>query len=565
MRRRNRLLASALILSLAASVPVAAPVAAQVSSAPLGPVDAWGVGWMGAADGAVPSSFWNNTTGETVGPILAALQPKDLSPAGRTLLRRILASRTKGPDGGGALTPERLRLLELLGESANAADLRKRYPATEWGKTGELETAELDLLNGRSDQACAALNGKPAADAGWMPLRAVCATLKGDAAAAGFAAEQVAKTDEAFGVWLISALPAMTSAAASPAIKKPDGKYATPLQAAISVTGKLSVPANALATAPADVAAAIALDAKATPDQRRAALRPAFSAGKLKPADALAILSLKEEAPANAPKSRAAPRPDYIAQAIAAASNKDAKPEDRAGAYAAALRSAETPEDGRLIASVLAAAIKALPRNDATLPYAEPLTRAAITVGDTKLATDWRKHLATLPKDKKDAWALARIDLMLSYAGGTSEKPGAILDRMLDAAPVPAPVATGAAARAPSTGEQLLTIRRIENARALFLAFGMGRDLSASQRAVLSGQRTAGRGVSDAAIARITAAVRAKANAEATLAILGQLGSDTSAISFAGVADLLTQLRDIGLETDANALALEALQTWKAL
>jgi len=556
MRRRNSLVLSVLTLSLA----VLAPAAAQVSSAPPASVDSWGVGWISAADGAVPSAFWANTGADTLGPILAAIQPKDLSPAGRALLRRILTSRAKGPDGGGALTPERLRLLELLGESAHAADLRRRFPATDWGKTGELEAAELDLVQGRQDQACGALTGKPPADAGWMPLRAVCAALKGDAAASNLAAEQVARADEALGVWLIGALPAI----ASPEIKKPDGRYATPLQAAVSVAARLTVPANALANAPGDIAAAIALDKNATNDQRRAALSPAFSAGKLKPADILAVLSLADEPPATAPRSRAAPRPDYVAQAIAAAKNADAKPEDRAGAYAAALRAAETPEDGRLIATALAAAIKALPRNEATLPYAEPLARAAFVAGDTKLAADWRKHLATLPKDKQDAWALARIDLMLSYAGATNEKPDAILDRLVAAAPYPDAGATPSA-KAPSTGEQQLAIRRIENTRALFLAFGMGRDLTAAQRATLAGQRTAGRGVSDAAIARITAAARQKAHAEAALAILPQLGTDTSAISFAGLADLLTQLREIGLEDDATALALEALQAWRAL
>lgn len=556
MRRRNSSVLAAAALALA----VMSPATAQLSTAPPASVDAWGVGWISAADGAVPSTFWANTSADTLGPILASLQPGDLSPAGRTLLRRILSSRARGPDGGAALTPERLRLLELLGENAHAADLRKRFATTEWGRTGELRAAELDLLQGRQDQACGALAGKPPADPGWMPLRAVCAALKGDAAAAGLAAEQVARTDEAFGVWLIGALPAI----ASPDIRKPDGRYATPLQAAVSVAAKLTVPANALAAAPGDIAAAIALDRTATNEQRRAALRPAFTAGKLKPADILAILALKDTPPATAPKSRAAPRPDYVAQAIEAMNDKDAKPEDRAAAYAAALRSAETPEDGRLVSVALAAAIKALPRNEATLPYAEPLARAALLAGDDRLAADWRKHLATLPKDKQDGWALARIDLMLSYAGASSEKPGAILDRLLAAAPYPEPGASQSA-RTPSAGEQQLAVRRIENTRALFLAFGMGRDLSAAQRAALAGQRTAGRGVSDAAIARITAAARAGANAEAALAILTQLGTDTSAISFAGLADLLTQLRAIGLEEDASALALEALQAWKAL
>lgn len=555
MRRRNSLILGAAALAALATAPTAT---AQVSSAPPASVDSWGVGWMGSADGAVPSTFWANTSAETLGPILASIQPKDLSPAGRTLLRRILASRAKGPDGGASLTTERLRLLELLGETGNAADLRKRFPTTEWGASGELQAAELDLLQGRQDQACGALTGKPPADAGWMPLRAVCAALKGDAAAAGLAAEQVARADEAFGVWLIGALPAI----ATPGVKKPDGKYATPLQSAVSVAARLSVPNNALASTPGDIAAAVALDKNATNDQRRAALRPAFAAGKLKPADVFAILSLKDDPPANAPRSRGVSRPDYLAQAIEAANNKEAKPEDRASAYAAALRAAETPEDGRLVSTALAAAIKALPRNEATLPYAEPLARAALVAGDAKLAADWRKHLATLPADSQDAWALARIDLMLSYAGGTNEKPGAILDRMLEAAPYPDPATT---TRSSTAGEQQLAVRRIENTRALFLAFGMGRDLDAAQRAALAAQRTAGRGVSDSAIARITSAVHAKANAEAALAILPQLGTDTSAISFAGLADLLTQLRAIDLDDDANALALEALQAWKAL
>ena len=56
-----------------------------------------------------------------------------------------------------------------------------------------------------------------------------------------------------------------------------------------------------------------------------------------------------------------------------------------------------------------------------------------------------------------------------------------------------------------------LDLRRIENARALFLYAGTGRDLSPAQRALLATQRTAGRGVSDAAIARIVSAASSSA------------------------------------------------------
>lgn len=553
MHRRNKLATAALVLTLA----VAMPAAAQVSSTPLAQVDAWGVGWISANEGALPASFWENTEAETLAPIMASILPKDLAPSTRNTLRRILLSRSKGPAGGASLTPERLRLMEAIGESAHASDLRKRYANTDWGKDGARQAAELDLLLGNDDAACAAPKGKPATDKSWMPLRAVCAAMAGDANAANLTTEQIARDDEALGVWLMSALPAI----ASPDIKKPEGRYSTPLLAAVSVAAKLSAPANAFASTPADVAAAIAANADATPDQRRAALRSAVAAGKLKPADVLAVLTLKNETPAPKP-TRGAARPDYLAQAVALAADKDAKPDARAAAFVAALRSAETLDDGRLIAAALASSIKALPRNAATLPYAEPLARAALLSGDAKLAADWRKHLGTQARDKQDAWAMARLDLMLVYAGASTEKTGAIIDRMLAAAPYPV---AGAAPAKSSTGEQQLAIRRIENTRALFLAFGSGRDLTAAQRAVLGAQRTAGRGISDAAIARITAAARQDAKAEAALAAIGQLGPDVSAVSFAGLADILTQLRTIGLTADADAIALESLQVWKAL
>lgn len=556
MPLRNRIGIGVLALALAG----APAVWAQVASRPLAQVDAWGVGWIGSSEGALPATFWDNTSADTLAPLLAATQPKDLAPAARAALRRVLLSRSKGPDEGDKLTPERLRLIEAIGETAYAADLRKRYPATEWGKSGERQAAELDLLLGERDTACASAISKPATDADWLPLRAACAALNEDAGAT-LMAEQIARTNESLGVWLVGALPAI----GSPDIDKPEGRFATPLESAVSIAARLPAPPKAFANVAPDLAAAIALDRNATLEQRRAALRPALASGRLKPADAVAILSLKI-ADAAKPATRGAPaKPDYLALAIAAAADKAAKPEARAAAYATALRSTESFADSRLAAFALSADIKALPRNQATLPYAEPFARAALLAGDHKLAADWRKHLGTAPKDKQDAWAAARIDLMLSLAGASSEAPAVILDRMLKAAPYPVPAANAATpVRTPAAVEQQLALRRIENTRALFISVGAGRDLTAAQRATLAAQRTAGRGVSDAAIARIASAARQNAHGEAALAIIGQLGSDVSALSFAGLADLLTQLRAIGMTDDADAVALEALQVWKA-
>jgi hypothetical protein len=564
MRRRNSAIAAgglALLFALTLSQP-AAPQ--QVAAAPLSQVDSWGVGWLGANEVAVPAAFWSNTTGDVLAPVFGAIQVKDLSPAGRALLRRIVLSKTRSPSSGAELVPERLRLIEQLGWGAYSADLRKRYADTDWGKTGDRLATELDLVQGKKE-SCSRLQGRSASDMAWMPLRAFCSALNSDFDAASLAGEQLANTDEALGVWLLASIENIRE----PTKIKPEGRYGTPFEAAVSVAAKLNASPAAMAATPADIAAGIALNPAATLEQRRAALRPALDGGRIKSQDVLSILTAKDETPAAPAKTTGRvqpPRPDPLAQALAAFAADDATPEAKATAYAAALKAAETPTDARLATAALADAIKALPKTDATLPFAEAFARAALFNGDTKQASDWRTHMASAPNDKLDAWALARLDLMLSYAGATSEKPGAILEHLVAAAPPPAPSEPGKPApkNAAPTDKQL-DLRRIENTRVLFLYAGTGRDLSAAQRALLATQKSAGRGVSDAAITRIASAIDQGAKGEATVAIISLLGPDTSALSFAGLSDLLSQLRHLGFEKDADAIALESLQVWKGL
>ena len=475
MRRRNSAFAAggvALALALSLSQPAAAQ---QVAAAPLSQVDSWGVGWLSANETQIPAAFWSNTTGDVLAPILASIQTKDLSPAGRSILRRILLSKSKAPKNGDDLVPERLRLIEQLGWGAYSADLRKRYPDTDWGKTADRLATELDLVQGKKE-SCTRLQGRPASDKAWMPLRAFCSALNGDFNTASIAGEQIADADEALGVWLLACIENIRE----PTKTKPEGRYGTAFEAAVSVAAKLTVPANAMAATPPDVAANIALNPAATLEQRRAALRPALDGGRLKTSDVLTILTAKDETPAVPTKPTAGrvqtPRPDLLAQALAAFADDAAKPDARAIAYAAALKGAETTSDARLISAALADAIKALPKTEATLPFAEAFARTAIVNGDAKQAGDWRKHMASAPKDKLDAWALARLDLMLSYSGATSEKAGAILDRLIAAAPPPAPAEPGKPApKTTSAADKQLDLRRIENTRILFLYAEIGR------------------------------------------------------------------------------------------
>lgn len=548
MRQRNKLLAAA-----ALSILIGAPAFAQVTANALPATDPWGVGWLGAKDDPLPVTLWDNTSEATLSPLFAAIKPGDLAPSARQALRRVLLSKAKGP-GGVTLIPERLRLLEELGESENAVDLRRRYKDTEWGKLADQSSAEFDLARGREDAACALAGRQTQGDTAWLPVRALCAAIAGDVGAANVLVEHIVTTDEAQGLWLLGALAAINA----PELKKPEGRYATPFEAAVSVAAKLPVPSNALNNARADIAAAIATNPDATTAQRRAALGAAVRGGKLKAADVAGVLALTPDTPTT---TRGAPKPDALTQAIAIAADGDAEPAARAAAYASALKAAETLTDARIAALGLHDAIKALPRDETTLAYADPFARASLVAGDVALAGEWRKHLDTLEPEGRDAWAMARLDLMLALAGAKGGKPTDILDRMI-AATQPAEGAKPGAAS--SSGEQQLAIRRIENTRVLFLHVGLGRELSGEQRTLLSTLRTAGRGVSDAAIARITAAARQDADGEAMLAAIGLMGNDVAALSFAGLSDLLAQLREVGMSGDAQAIALEAMQPWKA-
>lgn len=540
--------------SALAAILVAGAASAQVTSAPLGQLDPWSVGWLGANDGRLPPTIWANTSSEALAPIFAELKPGQLSPAARAALRRIMLSAAKAPaDGAADLVAERIRVIEQLGESERAVDLRKRYPDTEWGKRGERLASDYELLLDKVQSACSRGAGKRADDQLWMQVRAFCFALAKDFDAASLAAEHIEPDPAKSGVWLLAAIATMETAART----KPEGRYATPFEAAVSISAKLPAPASAFASVPADIAAAIVKHPSATLEQKRAALRPALEGGRLRPADVLAVLNAKDETPAAKPQSARAPRADFLALALSAAANEAAKPDAKATAYAAALKAADTQGDFRLASYALLAAIKALPKDETTSPNAETFARVALYAGDAKAAQDWRKAM----DEKADPWAAARIDLLLSYAMDSGDKDGVILDRLIAA--VPAALATQAKAATPAARQ--LDLRRIENTRVLFLYGGTGRELSPSHRALLAAQTSAGRGVSDAALTRITAAANQDADGEAAMAAIALLGSDVSALSFAGLADILTQLRRVGLESDANALALEALQMWKAI
>ncbi len=573
MSARTRAAGLVLLTALAAPAGMTASAqptkAAPVTTSQLGQIDSWGVGWLGKADGPMPANIWANTTADALKPLFSALQPSQLSPAGRAAVRRVMLSSAKTPPDGAVLAPERLRLIEQVGETEHSIDLRKKFPDTDWGKLGDRIASDYELSQGRQQTACARAADRRGDDPVWMPVRALCYAVAGDFKGASLVSEQISSGDDKWDAWLLAALSTIQAPGQTSSKTRPDGRYDTAYEAAVSIAAKLPVPANGMAATPADIAASIVMHPSATIEQKRAALIPALEGGKIKAADVLAVLALKDETPATAPAAkpgvkRAAPQPDFLDLALAANAVADATPDAKATAFTVALKSADTAGEFKLAAVALLDAVKALPKSDATLPNAETFARAALAAGDMKEAGAWRKLLDTTPADKADAWASARIDLLIAFASD-APKAGAILDKMIDAVPPLPEGGAPVASKAATPQQRQQDLRRIENTRVMFLFAGMGRDLSPDQRALLATQKAAGRGVSDAALTRIASAADQDANGEAGLAAIGLLGSDVSALSFAGLADILKELRRAGFDRDASAIALEALQPWKAL
>ncbi len=572
MSARARVLPKGLGLALAGWLAATPALAQQVTAqGPLGQVDSWGEGFLSKADGPLPPAIWSNTDGATLKPLFE-MKATQLSPALRHALKRVIGSVSKPPKDGDDLVVDRLRLMAEIGESSAAIAIRRKYPDADWGKSGDAQLSEMELASGRAQTACARTEGKRADDPDWLQVRLLCFVNAGDVDAAAMVGEQAMTGEEAADPWVVAALETLRG----PTKSKPAGRYGTAFEAALSVAAKLSAGPDAFRSTPPDLAEAVLKHPGATPDQRRAALRSAVEAGDLAASEVIRQLTMPAEPVGPAPQGQtqlqaqskaqraiASSKGDFLGLALDAMANPDLAPPAKATAYVAALKSAETAQEFRVAAVALSDELKSLPRTDATQPYAETFARAALAAGNVDLAKDWRELIDKGAKDKTaiDAWAAARIDLLLSFAAADRAKSGALLDRLLAALPA----APELNAKAATPVDRQAELRRIETTRILFFYVGTGRPLTPAARAELATQRTAGRGVSDAALARIQAALAADADGEALMAAIALFGSDPSAMSFAGLADLLTFMAAAGLGKEVDAVALEAMQPWKAL
>jgi len=525
----------ALCAALVAALLVG-PASAQIEDSGLGQVDPWGLGFLTPSDTAFQTGTWRGARSEDLLPMLKDVRTSGLTPAERTLLRRVILSPALAPvgDEADAMLAERARIAFELGEAQAAAALMTRLKTPPEGLQPDEIAADLNLAMGNEATACANLSDPDHEGAYWAKLRAVCAALSGNTSGAELAIE-MAQSQGVKDSWLLNAVFAASGEMPNP----PKARFEDGLSLAMSMRANLQATPKEAAPGRPDIAAAMA---------RRRLLAPALrvKAANLAAADGLITADEHRKAYNAALAADGYVQATALDKAYFAASDAfKAKPE-QAAALAAALK--EASGDAARFAAVsrlLSADVARLPVDPDTAPYALTFARAAIGAGDMAEASRWTGAIdlegATLP-----AFETAWIDGVVVLAGSNagSRSVAKVSRRLMESAT--------------TTSEK----RAAAQLMSLWSAFyttapSDGRNFIAVESAA------PGKALPPGKVLAVLAATRSGAAAETVLRTLDITGGDPSKLDAADLAILVDALRRIGAEDAARVLAVEATGYWK--
>ena len=166
---------AALIGSLMIGLGASFGATAQIESDSMEDLGAWGQRYLSSNETEFPTTLWRNSNDEYLLFLLQSVQTRDLGPAERGLLRRIILSPATPPRGEKAqdLLAERARLMLELGEARAAAALVPQLEQAAPGLDAETLAVDLDLASGQEASACNTLNGAVRDGEYWLNLRAV--------------------------------------------------------------------------------------------------------------------------------------------------------------------------------------------------------------------------------------------------------------------------------------------------------------------------------------------------------------------------------------------------------
>ncbi len=392
MSVRIKFLASAAIAAMSLTLTAQAQIS---SSGPLGGVNPWGVGWLGSNEHALPSDFWGDSRKSDLTPLFQSISPDRLSPAELMLLKRVLMSSSKAPEGDSdEMIHQRIRLLNAIGGEDKVLDLYRRFPAAEWARPVDEIEVDQDLTAGENSNACAAVNAATELVDFWLRARIACLVMADDLEGAQLAAE-LARSSGVDDPWLFSIVDSLQDETDA----RPPARFDTGIATAISLSAGLVPPVNGFSDV-SPYRATIIAQRKDAPDMVRvmATQRAAISGGLTPEAERAALIpraNTSEEE--SEPTGLRTPLQD----AVASVANPEIDLAGKAKSVDRALATAEKdPRIFQLHARALNAEISSIPVDYTTIAFAPRFIRAFISNNDLERARKWR---AAMDQDLRPA------------------------------------------------------------------------------------------------------------------------------------------------------------------
>ena len=343
----------------------------------LSEINSWGVGWIGSAHGALPTTMWGDAQSSDITPLLTTLDPAQLTPAETGLLSRVLFSSSRKPQGSDDnLVSRRIALIEKVGAEDRALDLYRRFPDASWSRSAEEVEVDQDLTAGENSRACTRVANETSPTGYWLKARVACLVIAGDYEAAGLTLR--ASTEET-GPWLQAVVNALEDDIAA----RPPGRYNTGVDTAISIAASLTPALNAMNDVAPLSAARIARRRDAPTLLRVRAANRAAAAGVLDRETERAAM-----APASPPNEQSPNALRTTAQqAVDAFLDPQSHPAQKARLLNQALLEAEgDPRRFGLYARVLSPELKNISQEPVAQMYAQRFLRAAIASDDLATA-----------------------------------------------------------------------------------------------------------------------------------------------------------------------------------
>ena len=510
------------------AAPVPAP--AGIEEAPLADLVNDSIGTLEAGAG-LGAELWRGTSRSLAETLIPQI-PGAESAAGRALARRLLLTSARPPEGagGGDLITLRAERLLALGYPAEAAALKALAPAGTLDGASAGRLADAWLLAGEVGRACALLSqiAAFAADPQSEPLQSFCALHAGDRDRAWFLYDLMREQgpeNPAFA-------PALAIAEGGTGFALPKDTAPTPLLLAMLAAGKAAPPeAWYRSPDPAQLPLLVGLPAKS--EARAAVAERAARLALIDPAalgaayDALEMSAKEREAAAGASADTLRRR-----AALYQSARQAADPAQRARLIAQALslprRDPNWPAAARLYATML----RDLSVQSAPASAAPGFARALFLSGAAAAARPWVALARANTADPVIAASLPGLAL-LSALSGEQEPSWSRAARRFVETPAPGP-----------EGQRLAAIARLLPSEA---------GAAGPQAAPASG------GFFDPGLGlALRNAAAARRIGETVLFSLIALDRGPGIADPGALAEALAALRQIGLEAEVRALAVEA-------